>query len=140
MADGAALKPSEKFFCGGVQWEKKPEYIPAQQQDQPGKKFDMGKLRMDLIPIGVLKGLARALTYGADKYGDRNWEDGFSWSRAYGALLRHLTAWWDGEEMDHESRLHHLDLALAEMAFLHTFLNEHYDGFDDRPHKRDARH
>jgi len=109
----------------------------AQQASEPGNKFDKGKLRMDLIPICVEEALARALTYGAKEYGDRNWEQGFSWSRAYGALRRHLAAFWARQDKDEESSLHHLDLALAELAFLRTFAHfDAYREFDDRPNGR----
>ncbi len=68
-----------------------------------GKKFDEGKLRMDLIPPEAIKGLAKVLTYGADKYGEKNWLNGLSYSRVYAAIQRHLWAFWEGEDNDDES-------------------------------------
>jgi len=37
--------------------------------EMSGKKFDEGKLRMDLIPPAAIYGLAKVLTYGSEKYG-----------------------------------------------------------------------
>jgi len=113
--------------------DRLPEEL-LEQVSEPGTKHDAQKLRMDLIPVETLEGLARVLGHGAGRYGDRSWEKGFSWHRAYGAILRHLTAFWDGCEFDEDSGLHPLDHALAELAFLHTFaLRARYAEFDDRP-------
>jgi len=97
-----------------------------------GKKFDKGKMRTDLIPPEALRHLAQVLDYGAEKYGDRNWENGINYSRLYGATLRHLLAWWEGEDIDPESRFPHLSHALTNLAFLvHHY--EQRPEFDDRP-------
>jgi len=96
-------------------------------------KHDTGKIRLDLLPVDALWSTARALTYGADKYSSRNWEYGLQYSRVYGALLRHLTGWWKGEDIDPESGLNHLDHAGACMMFLQTFVAKGRDELDDRP-------
>lgn len=61
--------------------------------------------------------------------GDRNWENGISWSRVFGALLRHLFAWWFRIDLDEKSKLHHLDHAMCCLAFLrhYTFFNQDKD-------------
>lgn len=101
---------------------------------EKGKKFDGGKLRMDLIPIESIEATARVLTMGAEKYGDRNWENGLLYSRVYAALLRHVLAWWKGETIDKESGLNHLDHVLANASFLRTYQARGMDTeFDDRP-------
>lgn len=97
----------------------------------PGLKWDKKKLRMDLIPVEALERLAEVLTYGANKYTDRNWEKGISWSRTYGAALRHLTAWFKGEDLDPESGLPHLGHAICNLAFLLEFAKTKKE-FDDR--------
>jgi hypothetical protein len=56
--------------------------------------------RFDLVPIGPLTRLAEHYGRGALKYSDHNWRKGYEWSKSYAALLRHLTAWWNGEEYD----------------------------------------
>jgi hypothetical protein len=82
-----------------------------------GKKYDNGKLRMDLIPPLVIESLAKVLTYGADKYGDSNWK-GVSVNRYVAALWRHVIAYGKGEDIDKESGLLHLEHALTNVAFL----------------------
>lgn len=97
-----------------------------------GVKFDEEKIRYDLIPPEFEKAVAEVLTFGAKKYGDRNWEKGFNWGRAYAALRRHLNAWNSGEKNDPETGLSHLHHAACNMAFLVTF-EERNIGTDDRP-------
>ncbi len=97
-----------------------------------GTKHDSGKLRVDLLPVDVLKGVAEILTHGAVKYGDRNWEEGIRFSRLYGATLRHLFAFWQREDIDPESRLLHLDHALCELMFLRA-MSTRKPELDDRP-------
>ena len=62
--------------------------------NKQGVKFDDGKTRYDLVPVELTEAVALILGDGAKKYGDRNWEKGMAWSRPFGALLRHLFAWW----------------------------------------------
>ena len=76
---------------------------------------------MELIPPELYEAVGSILTFGAKKYDDRNWEKGMKWSRVYGALLRHLTAWDKGEEKDPETGRSHLWHAGCCIAFLITY-------------------
>ena len=100
-----------------------------------GMKFDGDKPMTELYPVDAYMGTCRGLTYGAKKYAPRNWEKGIKFGRVFGALLRHLFAWWKGEDVDPESGLHHLDHAGCCLAFLqqYTTQRERYAAFDDRP-------
>lgn len=80
-------------------------------------KKDAGKLRMDLIPPSTIKALAMVLTYGANKYSESTWRNVEPY-RYKAALLRHIVAWMDGEQLDEESQLPHLYHALTNLAFL----------------------
>ena len=53
--------------------------------NEEGKKFDEGKVRVDLIPTESLFAVAEVLTFGASKYGEHNWRKGMAWSRLYAA-------------------------------------------------------
>lgn len=98
-----------------------------------GIKHDQGKLRYDLIPPESIEGLTRILTFGAQKYGDRNWESGIHFSRVFAALQRHLWAWWGGEERDSETNESHLHHAACCIAFLQTFVERQRFDMDNRP-------
>jgi hypothetical protein len=96
-----------------------------------GVKFDGDKLRYDLIPPELLEETARVLTYGAVKYSERNWEKGMAWHRPFGALMRHMWAWWGGEDRDPETGFSHLAHAACCIAFLITYERRSI-GTDDR--------
>ncbi len=96
-----------------------------------GKKFDAGKVRLELLPSRALREVARVLTFGAKKYGDWNWAKGMKWSRLYGATQRHLTAWVDGEDNDPETGISHLAHAACSMLFLLVYQARGL-GTDDR--------
>ncbi len=103
-------------------------------------KDDKGKPRPELIPTAPLWAVARVLAYGAAKYskpgsdGAHNWRKGAAWSRYYGALQRHLLAWWGGEHNDPETGESHLSHALCCLLFLSAYEAEGL-GTDDRPGK-----
>ena len=93
--------------------------------------------RFDLIESDALWDLALVCGVGAKKYDDDNWRKGYSWRLSFGALMRHLHAFWQGEDYDPESLLPHLAHAMWHCMVLHTFSkseNAHkYNRFDDRP-------
>jgi hypothetical protein len=102
------------------------------QTDGSGIKADAGKDPWELAPWDALRSVVAVLAFGARKYGDRNWERGMAWSRLYGATLRHLTAWWQGEARDPETGLPHLAHVACCVLFLLAFELRGMGG-DDRP-------
>jgi hypothetical protein len=101
------------------------------QQRLDGKKFDEGKPELGLVSKSLIWAVGTILTFGAKKYGAHNWRGGLAWSRPYNAILRHLTAWWDGESLDAESGKSHLWHAATEIMFLIEY-EERGTGHDDR--------
>lgn len=97
-----------------------------------GNKNDQDKIRYDLLPPELLDGVATILTFGARKYAPRNWEKGLSWGRVFGALMRHMWAWWRGEHLDPETQKSHLWHAGCCIAFLIAY-EQRGIGEDDRP-------
>jgi len=77
-----------------------PKYVQAQKD---------GKIRMECLATSVLASEARVLAHGADKYGARNWrKDEILASTYEGAMMRHLFAWINGEDLDPDSGEPHL--------------------------------
>lgn len=97
-------------------------------------KYDAGKVRYELIPPEFVHATAVILTFGATKYADRGWEDGMNWSRVFGALMRHLWAWWNPfvPSTDAETGHSHLWHAACCLAFLIAY-EQREVGEDDRP-------
>lgn len=108
------------------------EVFEAEARELEGKKYDGDKARYDLIPPEVEEAIAKVLSFGAAKYGSRNWELGMRWGRPYAALRRHMAAWWSGEDTDPETGMSHLWHAACCIAFLTAF-EARGVGTDDRP-------
>jgi hypothetical protein len=67
------------------------------------------KCPLGLIPPKAMEETAWVHGLGAEKYGPFNWRDtGVCASTYVNAILRHLNAWRDGEDLDPESGRTHL--------------------------------
>lgn len=95
-----------------------------------GHKFDAGKARMELLPIGGIRLAASIMTGGANKYNENNWT-GLKASRVIGAGMRHLQQFLGGQDHDNDSHQHHLGHFLANLMMVHHIVNNFPDQ-DDR--------
>lgn len=89
------------------------------------------KPRLELVPYAAVSEIAEVLTFGAAKYDANNWCRGARWGRYFAALLRHLFAWWSGEEKDPETGKSHLAHAGCCLFFLMEYQRNNW-GTDDR--------
>ena len=94
-------------------------------------KSDDNKPRYDLLPPELLEETAQVLAFGAQKYSDNNWVKGASWSRYFSAMMRHMWAWWRGEDNDPETGYSHLAHASCCLGFLMAYQRRGI-GKDDR--------
>jgi hypothetical protein len=94
-------------------------------------KSDGSKSRYDLLPPELLEETAQVLTFGAQKYSAHNWAQGASWSRYFSAMMRHMWAWWRGEDNDPETGYSHLAHAACCLGFLMAYQRRSI-GKDDR--------
>ena len=81
-------------------------------------KNEEGKYRPTLLYTSFIKEVSRVRMYGIKKYG----EPGDDWKtteaiRHFDAMLRHIFAFLDGEEVDSESGLSHLAHAATNLMF-----------------------
>lgn len=106
----------------------------SKKTDTGAVKADENKPRTDLMPPDALMAVADVLAYGAKKYEPHNWEKGLEWSRVYAATLRHLYAFWSGEDYDPESEKHHLAHAACNCLMLFELARVHPE-LDDRSFK-----
>ena len=84
---------------------------------QKAKKHDQEKPRYSTVPIAALNDVIKSFTYGAQKYDDYNYSKGMNHSRYLNAAMRHINAYWMGEDMD-ESGNTHLANAVASLLML----------------------
>lgn len=93
------------------------------------------KTRWSLLPWQTIEHFVKVLMAGSSKYPLRGWEDGRAYSEHYDAAIRHLTAFWNGEDKDPETKLSHLAHAGTRVMFLLTYQLRGMRSFDDRPKK-----
>jgi hypothetical protein len=94
---------------------------------------DDGKAPWHLLMWKAVAGVVEVLKYGSTKYAPRNWEQGIRFSRLFASALRHMLQWWDGEDIDSESGLHHLKHAATNLLMIVEFIERNKTEFDDRP-------
>ena len=102
-----------------------------------GVKYDGEKDPFHLVPWDAVRAIAVILGIGAKKYAPRNWELGMDWSRVWRAAINHLTAWWQGEDLDPETGKSHLWHAGCCIVFLIAYERRGV-GRDDRPGASDG--
>lgn len=105
------------------------------KETNPKDALGIKKAPLHCIPCGPLLELGLAMMEGSRKYGSHNYRVmGARASVYYDAAMRHLTAWWEGEDIDPDSGLHHLIKAAASLIVMRdsTIIG---NWEDDRPVK-----
>lgn len=93
--------------------------VVAQKPSNPKEAIGDTKLNLSLVPDTAHMYLASAFTEGALKYGSYNWRAaGVRASTYVAACRRHLAKWWNGEEFDPKTKVHHLANAMACLAII----------------------
>lgn len=78
-----------------------------------------GKPSLAAVPPIAFFALGAAMSDGAQKYGRFNWrETTVTSSVFYDAMMRHLLAWWNGEDHALDSLVHHLGHLQAGAAII----------------------
>lgn len=103
-----------------------------------GTKNDQGKAPVSLIPRSAIIGIAKALDFGAKKYDRYNFMNGIEYTRLTDATMRHIFAFLDGEDIDKESGLNHINHAAANLCMLLYMLDNRQE-MDDRFNKVDKK-
>jgi len=97
-----------------------------------GARYNAGKADYSLIPMHLLEDTAKVFMFGEKKYARNNWMKGMKWTVPFACLMRHMFAWFRGEEVDSDSGLPHLAHALCNLLML-THYSKFYPEGDDRP-------
>lgn len=99
----------------------------------PKDALAINKAPLSTLPAGPMYEVALAMLEGARKYGRHNYRImGVKASVYYDAAMGHLTSWWEGEDIDPASGIHHLGKAMACLAVVRDGqMMENW--IDDRP-------
>lgn len=87
--------------------------------------------QLSYIPFDSLVEISKVYQYGAKKYARDNWKKGYQWSLNFDAMMRHMFAFWEGEDLDPESGCSHVGHAAWHCLTLLWFMQHYKDG-DDR--------
>lgn len=108
---------------------------PDTKDTNPKDAVGIKKAPLSVIPAPFLHAVGLGMMEGALKYGRHNYRPaGIRYSVYYDAAMRHLTAWWEGEDIDQDSGLPHPIKAACCMAVLFDAMVQE-NGTDDRPPK-----
>lgn len=85
----------------------------------PKDPFGVRKAPMSTVPAPVLAEIGVAMLEGSCKYGRHNYRAcGVRASVYYDAAMRHLMAWWEGEDIDPDSGMSHITKAMSSLVVL----------------------
>lgn len=107
----------------------------TKKDTNPKDAVGTGKVPLSTVSAPVLLEMGLGMLEGARKYGRHNYRiAGVRASVYYDATMRHLMAWWEGEDIDPDSGLSHITKALTGLAVLR---DAQINGMvkDDRPPK-----
>lgn len=97
----------------------------TQQSTERSLRYNEGKPDYSLVPMELLEEAARVLEYGATKYERDNWKKPTHWTVSYACLMRHMSAWQSGEDLDPESGRSHLGHAMCNLLQMMHQLKHH---------------
>lgn len=97
-------------------------------------RYNTGKTQTRELDPKFLLGIGEVLTKSRDKYPEMNWSQPTKFSTPYESAMRHLMAFWSGEDVDAESGKHHLLHVATNIMFLY-FHHRNNPQMDDRKFK-----
>ena len=86
----------------------------------PKQACGAAKPSVGFLPMQVVFEVGAAMSEGARKYGPYNWRrsNPVIASTYFNATMRHLAAWWEGQDIDPDSNLHHVVKAISSLVVL----------------------
>lgn len=101
----------------------------------PKDMVGVRKAPMSTVPANVLAELGVAMLEGSLKYGRHNYRAaGVRSSVYYDGTMRHMMAWWEGEDIDPDSGVSHITKAIASLVVFRDAMQRGMVN-DDRPPK-----
>src|SRR3990167_7482182 len=111
------------------------EVMALTKQTNPKDAIGSAKAPISTVSAPVIMEMGLGMLEGAAKYGRHNYRvAGVRASVYYDAAMRHLMAFWEGEDIDTESGIHHIGKALSCLSVLRDAMFQD-KWYDDRPPK-----
>jgi hypothetical protein len=111
------------------------EQGPNAKATNPKDAVGILKVPFSTVPSAVTAEVGVAMYEGARKYGRHNYRAvGVRYSVYYDAVMRHMTSWWEGEDVDPDSDASHIVKAIACLYVLRDSMLQK-NATDDRPPK-----
>ncbi len=108
-------------------------YGNQKKDSNPKDALGVKKVPLHAVPVKPLLEVGLAMMEGGRKYGTHNYRAiGVRMSTYYNAAMRHLMAWWEGEDIDADSNVHHLIKAIACLFVVRDSMHMG-NCLDDRP-------
>jgi hypothetical protein len=101
-------------------------------------RHNEGKTQVREIDPDFILGIGDVLTASRTKYSEGNWMKETKFSTPYESCMRHLQKFWNGEELDEETKRHHLLHAATNLMFLY-YHTDSGKGIDDRLFKKEKK-
>jgi hypothetical protein len=111
------------------------QFASNAKDTNPKDAVGITKTPFSTIPMPVLAEVGVAMAEGAFKYGRHNYRTaGVRASVYFDATMRHLAAWWEGEDIDPDSGVSHVTKAIASLMVMRDSARRG-NWNDDRPPK-----
>lgn len=112
--------------------------MSPRKETNPKDAVGIRKAALSMVPFTVIFELALAMLEGARKYGRHNYRRaGVRGSVYFDANMRHMAAWYEGEDIDPDSGLSHVTKAIASLVVLRdSMIRDNW--VDDRPPRVEA--
>jgi len=107
--------------------------MKTKKATNPKDALGIAKVPLSGMPAPVLLECGLVKLHGDLKYGPYNWRHaGVRGSVYYDACMRHMMAFWEGEDLDPDSGIHHIAHAITGLSVLRDSMIQ--GGWtDDRP-------
>lgn len=107
--------------------------MSEQKPSNPKDALGIAKVPFHAFPFEVLAEASLGMGEGGLKYGTHNYRViGVRASTYVSAAMRHMAAWWEGQDIDPDSGLSHLTKAICSLAVVRDAMI-HRQMEDDRP-------